>query len=138
MYSSIILEAIRNMTFLIHAPHNTLMNPGSGKREREFITREKRRTMCTYYMLQGRSLEMCVHIIVCAPCTISAGHLAGHLTLIIIYLYQIAILHHGMQSFHIIAYCTPVYCTFIATLLIAVTALQLQYHTQTCKWTLCR
>ena len=32
---------------------------------------------------------------------------------IIIYLYKIAILHHGMQSFHIIVYCTPVYCTLV-------------------------
>ena len=30
---------------------------------------------------------------------------------IIICLYKIAILHHGMQSFHIIVYCTLVYCT---------------------------
>ena len=26
-------------------------------------------------------------------------------------LYKIAILHHGMQSFHMVVYCTPVYCT---------------------------
>ena len=32
---------------------------------------------------------------------------------IIIYLYKIAILHHGMQSFHIISYVTPVYCTLV-------------------------
>ena len=32
---------------------------------------------------------------------------------IIIYLYKIAILHHGMQSFHIIIYCPPVYCTLL-------------------------
>ena len=32
---------------------------------------------------------------------------------IIIYLYKIAILHHGMQSFQIIVYCTPVYCTLV-------------------------
>ena len=32
---------------------------------------------------------------------------------IIIYLYKIAILHHGMQSFRIIVYCTPVYCTLV-------------------------
>ena len=32
---------------------------------------------------------------------------------IIIYLYKIAILHHGMQSFHIIIDCTPVYCTLV-------------------------
>ena len=31
---------------------------------------------------------------------------------IIIYLHKIAILHHhGMQTFHIIVYCRPVYCT---------------------------
>ena len=32
---------------------------------------------------------------------------------IIIYHYKIAILHHGMQSFNIIVYCTPVYCTLV-------------------------
>ena len=32
---------------------------------------------------------------------------------IIIYLYQIAILNHGMQSFHIIVYSTPVYCMLV-------------------------
>ena len=34
-------------------------------------------------------------------------------TVIIIYLYEIVIMHHGMQSFHIIVYCTPVYCTLV-------------------------
>ena len=33
--------------------------------------------------------------------------------IIIIYLYKIAILQHGMQSFRIIVYCTPVYCTLV-------------------------
>ena len=32
---------------------------------------------------------------------------------IIIYLYKIAILHHGMQSFHIIVYCTSIYWTLV-------------------------
>ena len=32
---------------------------------------------------------------------------------IIIYLYKIAMLHHKIQSFHIIIYCTPVYCTLV-------------------------
>ena len=35
------------------------------------------------------------------------------ITIIIICLYKIAILHHGIQSFHIIIYCTPVYCTLV-------------------------
>ena len=35
------------------------------------------------------------------------------ITCIIIYLYEIAIVHYGMQSFHIIVYCTPVYCTLV-------------------------
>ena len=33
--------------------------------------------------------------------------------LLFLYLYKIIILHHGMQSFHIIVYCTPVYCTLV-------------------------
>ena len=32
---------------------------------------------------------------------------------IIMYLYNIAILYHGMQSFDILVYCTPVYCTLV-------------------------
>ena len=36
-----------------------------------------------------------------------------HIHAIIIYRYKIAILHHGMQSFHILGYCTPVYCTLV-------------------------
>ena len=32
---------------------------------------------------------------------------------IVVYLYEIAILHHGMQSFHIIVYCTPAYCALV-------------------------
>ena len=51
-----------------------------------------------------------------------------------IYLYKVAILHHGMQSFHIIIYCTPVYCTLIYCMIVtshiypAQAVLQLQYH----------
>ena len=29
------------------------------------------------------------------------------------YLYKMVILHHGMQSFHVIVYCMPVYCTLV-------------------------
>ena len=51
-----------------------------------------------------------------APTTIPEGEIVIHnmsIIFTIICLDKITILHHGMQSFHIIVYCTPVYCTLV-------------------------
>ena len=49
----------------------------------------------------------CLYVSVC----ISMGLMCMDTVSIIMYLYKICILHHGMQRFHIFVYCMPVYCT---------------------------
>ena len=43
--------------------------------------------------------------------TVNGTLVIYEINIIIIYLHKIAILHHWMLSFHVIVYCTLVYCT---------------------------
>ena len=80
-------------------------------------------------------------VVFCFRCAGSTSETASwgpekhlRITMIIIYLYKFAIIHHGMQSFRIIVNCTPaywmlVYCTIVTPRIYPTYgALQLQYH----------